>query len=337
MESLLRFALYVLRPLRGSDRRWTVIEWLLGLDLSPEELGSVRTACAAAGKALGAYYYWKLTQVAQSTAFRNLDKRATLALIARCDATDYSLLDQCLDDPRGMLLATPHHGAFVFSIVSLAERIRRKRPVFVFYEAPHAHAANQTFDILYKRLFADPSSGVTVLHNNRNGLATAIKQLKRGSFVVIMPDVYKGRENTYQVPFCGRSRNVMLGTAVLARRTRSAILPMLSDPSDSGMGFRTRFGTRMAPAGDEAGDEGGSPLQALWADYRATADLFAKFELFMGKRLLHWQYCRGHFLGDPAPPRLDDEEFVRLSALFLQDPRVRISPAAPLVHSPNLQ
>ncbi|WP_374602036.1 hypothetical protein [Arenimonas sp.] len=334
-QALLVFALYLLRPLRRSDRRWMAIEWLLGLDLSADELGSVRAACAAAGKPLGAYYYWKLTQVAQSMTFRKLDKRATLALIARCDGTDYAAFEPCLDDPRGMLVATPHHGAFVFSIVALAERIRQRRPVFVFYEAPEAHAANQIFDILYQRLFADPSSGVTVLHNNRNGLATAIRQLRQGAFVVIMPDVYKGRENTYQVPFCGRSRNVMLGTAVLARRTGTAILPMLSDPSDAGLGFRTRFGTRIEPVAGDAQPEADGQVQALCADYRVTAELFAKFEAFMGTRLLHWQYCRGHFLGDPAPPRLEGEEFTRLSALFLQDPRVRIDPVAAM--APGLQ
>ena len=330
MLLLLRCAMYLLRPLRRSDRRWASIEWLLGLDFAPREFESVRAACEASGQPLGAYYYWKLAQVAEVTAFRRLDKRATLELIARSDATDYATVDALLRDPRGALLAIPHHGCFVFSIVALAERIRQQRPVFVFYETPKVHATNEVFDVLYRRLFVDATSGVTILHNNRNGLATAIKQLKQGAFVVIMPDVYKDRDDTYQVPFCGRSRNVMLGTAVLARRTRSTILPMLSDPSGAGMGFRTRFGKAIEPAPGVVDADRESPASALCQDYRTTALLFGQFEQFMRTRLLHWQYCRTHFLADPAPPRLEPEALARLSELFLKDPRVRVDLAAPM-------
>jgi hypothetical protein len=330
MLLLLRIALYLLRPLRWSSRRWRLVERLLGLDFAPRELESVRAACAGAGQPLGAYYYWKLAQVAEVAIFRRLDKDATLALIARSDETDYSALDLLLRDPRGALLAIPHHGSFVFSIVALAERIRRQRQVFVFYETPKVHATNEVFDVLYTRLFADPSSGVTILHNNRNGLATAIKQLKLGSLVVIMPDVYKDRDDTYQVPFCGRSRNAMLGTAVLARRTASTILPMVSDPSGKGFGFKTRFADpieRRAAAGSR---EDESAATALYEDYRTTAALFGRFERFMRDRLLHWQYCRTHHFSEPAPPRLDAEALARLSELFLKDPRVHVDLASPM-------
>lgn len=328
LTMLLNAALFLLRPLSRSTRRWAGIEWLLGLDLDARERESVRTACDLAGKTLGAYYFWKLTQVAQTTAFRRLGKRDTLALIARSDATDYASVDRCLEDPRGLLLAVPHHGSFVFSIVALAERVRHARRVYVFYEAPKVHATNEVFDVLYTRLFVDDSSGVTILHNNRKGLATAIKQLKRGALVVIMPDVYKDREDTYQVPFCGRSRNVMLGTAVLARRTGAVVLPALSDPSDSAMGFTTRFGTPIPPACTDPGGE--SAVEELWTDYRTTLEVFNQFERFMRDRLMHWQYCRTHFLGDPPPPCLEEEAMDELSALFLQDPRVRVHLATPM-------
>lgn len=330
MVHLLKCVLFLLRPLRRSVRRWASIEWLLGLELAPNEFASVKEACRAAGKPVGAYYHWKLVQVVQVFAIRHLGKRATLALIARSDATDYAAIDGLLDDPRGALLAIPHHGSFVFSIVALAERIRQQRPVFIFYETPEVHATNEVFDVLYRRLFVDPSSGVTVLHNNRNGLATAIRQLKQGSFVVIMPDVYKDRDDTYRIPFCGRSRNVMLGTAVLARRTRSTILPMLSDASGAGMGFRTRFGKAIEPGEAAVESGGGSPAIALCEDYRTIATLFGQFERFMQQRLMHWQYCRTHFLAEPAPPRLEADALARFSVLFLQDPRVHVNLGAPI-------
>lgn len=332
---LLRTALVLLRPLRRSRRRWPLIERLLGLDFTPREFASVRAACDASGERLGAYYFWKLAQVAEVQVFRRLGKRATLALITGSDRSDYTALDPHLEDPRGTLLAIPHHGSFVFSIVALVERIRRQRPVFVFYEAPEVHSTNEIFDLLHQRLFGDAGSGVTILHNNRNGLATAIRQLKLGSFVVIMPDVYKDRDDTYQIPFCGRTRNAMLGTAVLARRTGATILPMVPECSGDGFEFRTRFGQAIAPAVSGGADGADAAVHDLWCDYRTTVALFRQFEAFMRGRLLHWQYCRTHFSAEPAPPELDAEALVRLSELFLKDPRVFVDLTSPVTLAPE--
>lgn len=318
---MLRLALSLLAPIRRSRRRLPVVERLFRLGLSPREFASLQAACDASGQPLGAFYYWKFVQFAQLNAIRRLDPRATLDMIARYDHSDYATLDARLDDPRGLLLAIPHHGAFVFSIVALAERIRRRRRVLVFYESPAAHATNELFDILHARLFGDGSSGVTILHNDRAGLASALRGLRDGAIVVIMPDVYKDRGDTYPVPFCGRARNAMLGTAVLARRTQSTILPLVSDPLDLGMGFRTWFGRGIEPAGEWPG---AGAAEVLCADYGATVAVFAQFEQAMARRLHYWQYCRSHFLGDPAPPRLDEGAFVRYSGLFLRDPRVRV-------------
>lgn len=328
---ILRGLLYALQPLRHSTGRWTLIERMLGLKLTLHEFESVRLACDASGQSLGAYYYWKLSQVAQVMAIRRLNNRATLELIEKSDTTDYAVLSPLVCDPRGSLLAIPHHGGFVFSIVALVEKLRHQRPVYVFYDPPEVHATNEIFDVLYRRLYADPSSGVTILHNNRAGIATALKQLKQGAIVVIMPDVYKDREDTYQIPFCGRARNVMLGTAVLARRTQATILPMLSDPSDTGMGFKTRFGMLIEPShvGTESGPR--SPAVTLHEDYRTTAALFGQLEQFMCQRFIHWQYCRTHYLGEPAPPKLEAQELARLSALFLKDPRVYVNRNAPVM------
>lgn len=321
-EWILKGFLFVLKPLRNSAGRWVLIEWILGMELTNREFESVRLACDASGKTLGAYYYWKLLQAVQVIAIRRLSNRAVLELIEKSDATDYAMLNALMHDPRGILLAIPHYGSFVFSIVALVEKMRRQRPVFVFYDPPETHSTNEIFDVLHRRLYAGHSSGVAILHNNRAGIAAALKQLKDGAVVVIMPDVYKEKGSTYQIPFCGRSRNVMLGTAVLARRTQATIMPLLSDPADTGMRFKTRFGTLIEPSqvAAEYGDR--SPMVTLFEDYRTTAALFDQFEKFMCQRLIYWQYCRTHYLGEPAPPKLEAQELARLSALLLKDPRV---------------
>lgn len=328
---ILRGLLFSLQPLRHSTSRWTLIERIFGLKLTLREFESVRLACGASGTSLGAYYYWKLRQVAQVMAIRRLSNRAILELIGKSDTTDYSELNSLVSDPRGILLAIPHHGAFVFSIIALVDRLRLQRPVCVFYDPPEVHATNEIFDVLYRRLYTEPSSGVTILHNNRAGIGTALRQLKHGAAVVIMPDVYKEIEDTYQIPFCGRARNVMLGTAVLARRTQATILPMLSDPSDTGMGFKTRFGMLIEPSLLATEFAPPSPAVTLCEDYRTTTALFGQLEQLMCQRLIHWQYCRTHYLGEPAPPKLEAQELARLSTLFLQDPRVYVNRNAPIV------
>lgn len=306
-----------------------LVERIFRLGMASHEFASLRAACDASGQAVGAYYYWKFVQFAQLNAIRRLKPRATLGMIARHDDSDYAPLEPHLDEPNGLILAIPHHGAFVFSIVALAERIRQRRRMLVFYESPAAHATNELFDILHARLFGGESSGVTIIHNDRAGLASALRGLREGAVVVIMPDVYKDRGDTYPVPFCGRARNAMLGTAVLARRTQSKILPVVSDPSDVGMGFRTWFGRGIEPAAVSA--EGATnAAEVLCADYGATVAVFAQFEQVMARRLHYWQYCRSHFLGGPAPPTLDEGAFVRCSELFLRDPRVRVG-ADPVV------
>lgn len=326
-QHLVPLATALLRPiLRRCNRRLPLLERLLDLQLAPHEFRSVQVACERSNATLGEYYLWKLTQLSVIASFRRLSKDATRALVATADHTDYRPMQRALETGRGLLVAIPHHGQFVLSIIGLIEEMIGKREIYVFYEAPANHSSNEIFDLLYERLFGDLADQVGILHNNRQGLTRALRELQRGSVVVIMPDVFKDVHDAYQLPLFGSSRNVMLGTALLARRTGAAILPMVSQPFNSGMEFSTAFAERIEPhhASAEQIEAGFEAEATIHADYRTMAALFSAFEPLMEPGLIHWQYSRTHFAKAYAFNRMTGRELDEAVSLFFKDPRIRV-------------
>lgn len=327
---MLHVLAWLLLPLRSLDLRLKWIETVLDLRLTGVEFASIKVACAKSLRTLGSYYHWKIEQLVLIASVKRLSTAATLRLIASSDETDYGWIAKLEDDRRGLLIAVPHHGHFVFSLVALAEKLQWQRPVFVFYDPPTAHTSNEIFDVLHGRIFGTESSRVNILHNNRAGISRAIKELNRGSAVVIMPDVYKDVHDTYPIPFCGNSRKVMLGTAVLARKTNSNILPLVSHPTGRIMGFKTLCGEPLAPAAVVKEAPRADAEVSAHVDYRTTVRMFQQFEASMSNRLIHWQYCRNHFIGRHTMPAMSEDEVANAASLFLADPRVRVDLISPI-------
>lgn len=315
------------RVLQPVNCRLRLLEIILGLDLASEELTSITTACAYGNTTLGVYYHWKITQWASAVMLKKLDTQNTMKLVANSDRTSYERIDSLATTARGILIATPHYGHFVLSIVSLAKRLSRVRPVFVFYDPPAAHASNEIFDDLHQRLFGELASNVVVIHNNRAGIARAVRELRLGAAVVIMPDVYKDVDATYQISFCDRIRNVMLGTATLARKTDALILPMLSKPLGVTR-FQSVFGQVLAPL-DDVGDRR-DPERMIYADYLVVAKLFSQLEQLMGRNVVQWQYSRSHFATQHRLPHLPEADLEHTGDLFLADPRVHVELTSPV-------
>jgi hypothetical protein len=248
-------------------------------------------------------------------------------MIMQMDRSDYASLDALRDHSNGLIVATPHHGHYILSIVALAERLRSSREILIFYGAPDTHPGNEMFDYLYSRLFGDASSGVRVIHDNRKGILHALRGLNAGAVVVIMPDVYKNEEDTYVIPFCGRPLNVMLGTAALARKTQSAILPMISLPTGIGpLGFNSVFGRRMADgvADLPSVDHDTHDIDVVHTDYRVTLKMFTHFESVMAKSVVHWQYIRSHFTRQVGFPEITSTSAKMIDDLVSSDPRFTI-------------
>jgi hypothetical protein len=308
-----------LSPLRLIDRRLPWLERMLRIRSTDAEFAGIRAACVAEGRRLGEFYRWKAVNAVLLACMKRLDADGIRRLVARVEAPGDDL--PALPAERGAIFAIPHHGHFVLSIISLADRLSARREVYIFYESPGAHRSNALFDLLHERIFAAAGSRVHVVHNDRRGLATALRALSRGAALVILPDVYKDVEDTFLVPFHGRQWHAMLGTAAMARKTDSVIHPVVSRPEPGGWGFRTRIG---API--EHGVDAGAPRDdGPFPDYRTTFALFAALGELMRSSLVHWQYAGACFAHAAPFTMLDADAIEANEELFLADPRLRVA------------
>jgi lauroyl/myristoyl acyltransferase len=252
---------------------------------------------------IGAYYHWYLQKLLVARAICKLDRERALALVQVMDHTNYTAAQPVIDSPTGVIIAIPHHAHYILSMTALAERLGQHRPVNVFYGQPATHKGNEVFDRLHQVLFSSLASGVNVIHDNRQGLAKAINGLKNGEIVIIMPDAFQDEDATMMVPFLGRLMNTMLGTAILARKTGSWILPVVSKLHRNRLAFMTHFGTRL----DYPANGSGLPArQTRIHDYAVTHDVFQQFEAAMRDEPHLWQHVRRHFANSAM--RLVDTE-----------------------------
>jgi len=314
--------------LRLCDRRLPTLERIIGASLTEAEAGAVAAACRVAGVGFGAYYSWRLRRLAIAATFAQLGREQALRLVARHDASDYAPLDAALADPRGMLLAIPHHGVFVPAIFALCERLRKRRDVFVLHAPTESRSGRGGFGGMHREAHGalGGAARVAMLADDRPGLARAIRELRAGNVLVIMPDAYRAIDATYQVPFCGAQRNVMLGTAAIARRADARVLPVVALPGRGLFGFACAFGPLLRPVGGDGSREG-----ALHADYRLTLALFRAYEAFMDGDLQHWQYCTSHAADGAFATGLTPQETVDVvGPLLLDDPRLRLAADVPI-------
>lgn len=312
-----RLMINLVKPLRRITERNRWIEKKIKIELSNNDLQAIKSALDFSGeKRLGLYYHWYFQKLIVNNKVKSLKKENLLRLVNDFDKSDYSKLEIATNSNDGILLATPHHGHYILSIVATVERLSKKKSVLVFYGDPTTHRGNDIFDDLCQILWKDNPS-VAFIHDNRRGLATALKSLSKGSVVVIMPDVFKNEKDTLLIPFCGRQLNVPLGTAVMARKTGSTILPMISKSLANGTaGFETIFGNsfKVSPS-HEQGD--------LLSDYSATADMFLEFEKVMRPSIIQWQYAREHFRKQAEFPQLSMPHLEQAIETFLDDPRIK--------------
>lgn len=313
------------RPMRCLDHQVAVLGRHLDLVLPPQEFEAVQEACKRSRVKFGAYYHWYLQKKIMARCVRRLSRSEVRAAMGQMDATNYSTLEGTASQPGGLLVAIPHHGHYIPSIMGMIENLRGGREVLVFYGSPNTHTGNALFDDLHECLYGDMQRDVQVIHDTRNGMARALRGLHNGAAVIIMPDVYKLEKDTYLIPFCGRALNVMLGTATLARKTGAMILPAVSRPFPYTLGFKTVFGPVIKPALALSDTD-----DALHRDYRTTVLMFRSFENWMRAEIVYWQYARTHYAKKREFPDLDQEAIKAVADMFFDDPRINIDLMHPL-------
>jgi hypothetical protein len=319
------------RPLRNVRHQSRFLEKALKLELSPSELESVLEACSRSNTRLGGYYYWYLQKLIIARRFRSMDRRSVLQRLRRLDLTDYGALTRLHEETseRGLLIAIPHHANYILSIIGMAEHLRRYRCVYIFYGSPETRPSNELFDELYRKVFGDEEANVRVIHDNRAGLADAIRSLRARAVVIIMPDVFKDERDTYTLPFCGRPLNVMLGTAAIARKTGSYIAPAVSLVRASSPRFAIWLGQPIKPSNTPDASEMDA-IDLTHLDYRTTAQLFQAYERAMADNIIYWQHARTHYTRTVEFPELHSSSIRETSSLFFNDPRIRCVRSRPV-------
>lgn len=308
---------HLCRPLSLLRTRVRWVENLLEIPLNDADAERIRQACRMSRVSLGEFYHWYVQKKLVSYSIRNFSRERGLATVQSVDHTDYSHCDAVFATERGILLALPHHAHYIFTVVALAEKLRATRKVVLFFGEPGRNPGNEVFDHMC-RVFYGPGGGVETVHDTRQGIAKAMRELKQGAAVVIMPDAYSTEASTLAVPFCGSSISTMLGTSVLARKTGGIIQPLVSVPHGKGLGFRTLF----APAIDDARDKGESPTAARIRDYATMRRIFAFYEDVMLPQIVYWQHVRRHLSQTGRYVELSAEQLPEVARLLESDPEL---------------
>ncbi len=327
--TFIRSALAVAAPLKRIGRRSKWIEERLNLPLSDADHLQIAKVLERDCVNLGDYYHWYLEKELVARGLKKATRERVLAMAKAADKTNYTKLDQLFQDPKGLVLAIPHFGNYILAIVSLFARYGHDRDIGVFYAPPETTNGNAVFDFIYTLCFKnDPASRTRVLHANRAGLAEAMKLLRSGGALFMLPDVCLSPDDAYLVPFLGRTFDAMLGSGSLARRTNSRLVPLMAIRKGN-LAFEIRS------ADPIRGNPGTAPADSqyddLAADYAATANMFSTYEAWMAGHTYMWQPIREHFVKTAPFPSLDPQGLEKVWPNFLADPRVQASGQAEVI------
>jgi len=305
----------LLQRIRGPS---PLIEDWLNLQLDANDHQALRQACERDHCRLGSYYSWYLEKKFMAGLLRQASLETIREALTASDQTDYSQLDCLLDGRSGHVIAIPHFGHYIPAAIGIVNHVSKHRDIAAFYADPKTHKGNGLFDDLRDKLFSGCGGRAEVLHANREGLTKALRFIKRGGILLMFPDVHTSLEDSFVIPFLGRSFNVMLGSAALARKANGSLIPALPVCTGS-MRYRTCFGLALRMPTDSV--RGLSRSISLQQDYATTSILFQWYEQLMVGRAIRWQYIREHFISQTPFKRLDPASFETMWEAFLSDPR----------------
>lgn len=204
-----------------------------------------------------------------------------------------------LDERRPLILAAPHYGAAAVGFLAAVHRMHRRRPVNLFF---HDEGGARRVVGFFDRAGFD----VSQLHGGVSGSVAALRALRRGECLIMMPDECGTDARTLVVPFFGRLMRVAAGTAFLALRANAIVVPVFAT-AGSNLTLDVRVDT-VIDARRFSGDE----QQRIFS---LTHALFMRFESVFRSSPEHWRGWES-FPGvsaaiDPAY-RLDYDEPLRV-------------------------
>ena len=211
-----------------------------------------------------------------------LDRHVVVQDSAQGQAQGQPVLDLVRNDPRPVVFVTPHYGAFGLGCLKLIQAIGRQKTVNAFYDPPAKNPSSAGFEALLKGL----GYGFNALFNDSTAVLKALRVLKRGEALTMMPDVFDITGHVLYVPFFGRLVPAMAGTALFAIKSQARVVVGYACP---GAGLQTTV--QLSP-----------PIEpqrtgVLEADIASlTAAIFRDMERQIRQAPQHWAYLPG--IGD---------------------------------------
>lgn len=221
------------------------------------------------------------------------------------------LIDPALADAfanlgdRSAIMCSPHYGPFIDGAMWMINEASSSKPLLFFYDPPSKVDTNAGFDELFRKF----SSRTEVLHNDNRGVISALKRLRAGGLLCMMPDVLQEPEKSISVPFCGRLYPVMQGSAFFAIKSNAPIITLYAVPDTKKPVTRMMLGRVLEPADYlDSGDE----EQSI---FEMTRALYADLDAQLRREPWHWAYWKNVALYgrlDPPAPRYALQDGVAL-------------------------
>jgi KDO2-lipid IV(A) lauroyltransferase len=194
-----------------------------------------------------------------------------------------------------VIFVTPHYGNFPAGCLKLIKEIGHFKTVNAFYNPPARNRTSEGFEALFQRL----GYGFHALFNDETAVLKALRVLKRGEALTMMPDVFDISGHVLYVPFFGRLIPAMAGTAMFALKGRATVIVGYSCPGE-GLSSTLKLGR---PLQIERTGDLESDIALL------TGAIFRELEAQIRAAPEHWNYLPaiGDLLADrlavsPAPP-----------------------------------
>nr|WP_180166552.1 hypothetical protein [Stenotrophomonas sp. SbOxS2]NYT99400.1 hypothetical protein [Stenotrophomonas sp. SbOxS2] len=186
----------------------------------------------------------------------------------------------------GAVVAIPHFAEFIPAIISVALCAPADRRVAIFYESPDAVATNAVFNRVAERTIPQLERDVVICHNNASGLVAALRVIRSGGTLIIMPDVVKDSSLGTAMPFLSRSFVAMTGIGSIVRKTAVPLIPIIPrTPFDASL----TIGAPVIPA-TPAGPVDDAGRFTDYIDYCIMRKMFENMSATIGGRQAFWTY-----------------------------------------------
>ncbi len=178
---------------------------------------------------------------------------AALALAPPAQWEGAERIDQALDAGRGLLLLTPHLGAFEVIAQAYAERFGARQPMVALYRPARQAWLRQLEETSRNR------PGLLTAPASLAGVRQMLRALRQGQTVGLLPDQVPPDGMGVWAPFFGQRAYTMTLAAKLSLQTGAPMLLMLGQRLPRAQGWRIRVFDMPEPlpqvqafAGDDA-------------------------------------------------------------------------------------